>query len=169
MKRLFQVQERLFMNRNWSKVLTRYVLNTPSKHSDINFIVLFNLELNGIIKGQCPSLYNHNELAEVAASVSPSTSQTLVSTSEQNISLKKKPHLDVRVTDSRTNAQDKLDRSLEFYFSRILKNLHVVVMASIPVLEGGFHVGIVVRLLACFFRYLFYFWIAYLVLWCCFF
>ena len=50
--------------------------------------------------------------------------------------MKKKSAHEGSLTDARESAQEKLDRILELFFSRILSHLHVVVMAHVPVLEG---------------------------------
>ena len=50
--------------------------------------------------------------------------------------MKKKSSHEVNSTDARETAQEKLDKTLELFFSRILSNVHVVVMAHVPVLEG---------------------------------
>jgi len=90
-----------------------------------------------LYQGQCPSLYTTKELAEVAATLAPSQ-QLSTSSSDTSILMKKKSAHDGSLTDVKESAQEKLDKTLELFFSRVLSHLHVVVMAHVPVLEGIF-------------------------------
>ena len=94
---------------------------------------VYNLHIP--FSGQCPSLYTHKELAQVAATLAPSQQLSAVS-SDTSILMKKKSAHDGSVTEAKESAQEKLDKTLELFFSNILSNLHVVVMAHVPVLEG---------------------------------
>ena len=94
-------------------------------------------KIHFLVLGQCPSLYSHKELAEVAASLTP-PAQLNTSSSDSSILLIKRSAHDGSVHDAQETAQEKLDRTLELYFGRVLSNLHVVVMAHVPVLEGNF-------------------------------
>nr|XP_018667303.2 dynein heavy chain domain-containing protein 1-like [Ciona intestinalis] len=72
--------------------------------------------------GQCPALYTHTELAKIAAEFAQGSS-VVTATSESTSGGKK-------------TALEKLDQNLETYFSRVLTNLHVVVLASFPKNDG---------------------------------
>ena len=71
----------------------------------------------------------------MAASISPNTGGS-GGPSDTNIVLKKKSGMISASQESLETAQDKLDKCLEIFFTRILANLHVVVMASLPSTEG---------------------------------
>lgn len=70
--------------------------------------------------GQSPSLYSHDVLATIAAEIMPGSA----------------PVLNPESLNRSGSAIDKLDHCLEFYFQRVVSNLHIVLLLPFYSLQG---------------------------------